>query len=118
MRAPQPVDDGRPATAGQEPLSFGRLLRRLRLRARLTQEVLAERAGLSVATIGALEEDRRRQPYPHTVVALAEALGLSADERAALQAAVPLREQPAAPTPSPDTTRTAARARLPVPPTP
>jgi transcriptional regulator with XRE-family HTH domain len=80
--------------------------------------MLAERAGVSLATIEALEGDRRRQPYPHTVVALAEALGLSAGERAALQAAVPQREQTAAPTPSPDTTQSAVRARLPVPPTP
>src|SRR6266536_3126683 len=118
MRVPQPVDDGRPAPAGQAEPSFGSLLRRLRLRARITQEALAERAGVSLATIEALEEARRRQPYPHTVAALAEALGLSADERAALQAAVPLRQQTAASTPSPDTTRPAARVRLPVSPTP
>jgi transcriptional regulator with XRE-family HTH domain len=53
----------------------------------LTQAALAERAGVSVATIGALEEDRRRRPYPNTVAVLAEALGLSAEERSALQAA-------------------------------
>jgi predicted ATPase/transcriptional regulator with XRE-family HTH domain len=98
----------------------------------MTQEVLAERAGLSVATIGALEEDRRRQPYPHTVAAIAEALGLSADERVALQAAVPLRAQAldlapsgsgapphaAGPVPPAASARAAARVRLPVPPTP
>jgi transcriptional regulator with XRE-family HTH domain len=65
-------------------MSFGGQLRRLRLRAGLTQEVLAERAGVSVATIGALEEDRRQRPYPNTVVALAEALGLADADRAAL----------------------------------
>jgi transcriptional regulator with XRE-family HTH domain len=87
-------------------LSFGSLLRTLRLRARLTQEVLAERAGLSVATIGALEEDRRRRPYPNTVVALAEALQLGPDERAALQAIVPLRTE------APDLATSAGSARL------
>ena len=81
------MGDDRPAPVSQEQPSFGSLLRRLRLQARLTQEVLAERAGVSVATIGALEEERRRQPYPHTVAALAEALRLSGDERAALEAA-------------------------------
>jgi transcriptional regulator with XRE-family HTH domain len=92
--------------------------------------VLAERAGVSVATIGALEEDRRRQPYPHTVAALAEALGLSAGERAALQAAVPLRSQaldpatsgasaqPQAPGPAPPAAPSPmSDVRLPVPPT-
>jgi transcriptional regulator with XRE-family HTH domain len=41
------------------------------VRAGLTQEVLAERAGLSLATLGALEQGRR-QPRPHTVAALAD----------------------------------------------
>src|SRR6266545_7821430 len=126
MRAPQPVDDGRPAPDGQENPSFGRLLRQLRLRARMTQEVLAERAGVSVATIAALEEDRRRRPYPNTMAALAEALELGPDERAALHAAVPLRGQALAPSTSAETTRPVAldqaravgRVRLPVPPTP
>src|SRR5262249_47410172 len=77
-----------PSTGRQEPLSFGKQLRRLRQRAGLTQEVLAERAGVSVATIGALEEGQRRRSYPNTAAALAEALGLSGDERAwLLQAA-------------------------------
>jgi predicted ATPase/transcriptional regulator with XRE-family HTH domain len=96
------------------------------LRARLTQEVLAERAGVGVATIAALEEDRRRRPYPNTMAALAEALELEPDERAALQAAVPLRGQALAPSTSAETTRpvaldqarAVARVRLPAPPTP
>jgi predicted ATPase/DNA-binding XRE family transcriptional regulator len=59
-------------------------LRSLRLRAGLTQEALAERAGVSVATIGAIEEGQRRRPYPHTLRALADSLELSAADRAAL----------------------------------
>ena len=128
MRAPQPVDGRRPASDGQEDPSFGRLLRQLRLRARMTQEVLAERAGVSVATIAALEEDRRRRPYPNTMAVLVEALQLAPDERAALQALVPLRGQAldVAPSTSAETTRPVAldqvrgvaRVRLPVPPTP
>ncbi|HET6320209.1 MAG TPA: helix-turn-helix domain-containing protein, partial [Chloroflexota bacterium] len=98
MRAPCWAGEGGPPTssggaARHAQLTFGTQLRRLRVRAGFSQETLAERAGVSVATIGALEEDRRRQPYPHTVAALAEALGLCEDERAALQAAVPLRGQ-------------------------
>ncbi len=67
--------------AGQAPL-FGNQLRQYRQAAGLTQEELAERAGLSVKAISALESGRRRRPYPHTVRALADALGLSDEERA------------------------------------
>ncbi|MDQ3965834.1 MAG: helix-turn-helix domain-containing protein, partial [Actinomycetota bacterium] len=74
----------------QEP-SFGARLRRLREATGLTQEELAERAGLSPNAIGALERGERRRPYPHTVRSLADALGLSEDERDALIAAVPGR---------------------------
>jgi predicted ATPase/DNA-binding XRE family transcriptional regulator len=60
---------------------FGSQLRRHRLRAGLTQEELADRAGLSPRAISALERGERRRPYPHTMRALAEALGLSEAER-------------------------------------
>src|SRR5215217_4412892 len=63
---------------------FGERLRHLRVAAGLSQEALAERSGLSVQAIGALETGKRRRPYPHTVATLAEALGLSEGERAAL----------------------------------
>jgi DNA-binding XRE family transcriptional regulator len=48
----------------QESVTFGSRLRRLRHRTGLTQEMLAERAGVSVATVGALEEGQRRRPHP------------------------------------------------------
>lgn len=64
-------------------------MRRYRLRAGLSQEELAERAGLSSRAISALERGERRRAYPHTVRALAKALALSDDERVALLAAVP-----------------------------
>ena len=67
--------------------SFGEALRHHRMAAGLSQEELAERAGLSTKAIGALERGARRHPYPHTVRALADALGLTEDERAALHAA-------------------------------
>ncbi|CAN5595836.1 hypothetical protein BH23CHL2_BH23CHL2_11880 [soil metagenome] len=65
----------------QESLPFSHHLRRLRETAGLTQAELAERAGLSVKAISALESGRRRRPYPSTVRALSDALGLSESER-------------------------------------
>jgi predicted ATPase/transcriptional regulator with XRE-family HTH domain len=73
--------------------SFGERLRRLRERAGLTQEALAERAGLTTNAIGVLERGERRRPYPHTVRALADALGLQGSERDALFAAAAGREK-------------------------
>ena len=70
-------------------LAFGTRLRRYREAAGLTQEELASRANLSAKAISSLERGARRRPYPHTVRSLAEALGLSEDERAALLASVP-----------------------------
>jgi non-specific serine/threonine protein kinase len=64
------------------------LLRRYRLAAGLTQEDLAERAGLSVQGLSALESGKRQAPYRHTVTMLARALGLTASEAEALEAAV------------------------------
>ena len=69
--------------------AFGPLLRRLRDRAGLTQEELAERAGLTSHAVSALERGTRTRPYPHTVRALATALEADDAERAALLAAVP-----------------------------
>jgi predicted ATPase/DNA-binding XRE family transcriptional regulator len=77
------LDEAQVSRNGAEPASFRGQLRWLRLRAGSTQELLAERAGLSVATIGALEQGRR-QPHAHTVAALAAALGLPPDEQASL----------------------------------
>ncbi len=69
--------------------AFGVLLRRLRERESLTQEELAERSGLAVNAVSALERGVRRRPQPHTVRALAQALQLDERDRAALVAAVP-----------------------------
>jgi predicted ATPase/DNA-binding CsgD family transcriptional regulator len=70
---------------------FGEQLRRIRAAAGLTQEQLAERAGLTVKAISALERGERQHPYPRTIQALASALRLSDDERRALLAAIPPR---------------------------
>jgi predicted ATPase/DNA-binding XRE family transcriptional regulator len=68
------------APAG-EPVPFARVLRRLRVRAALTQEALAGRSGLSVEAISALERGFRRHPRRATLALLADALDLAAAER-------------------------------------
>jgi predicted ATPase/DNA-binding XRE family transcriptional regulator len=73
--------------------AFGAVLRRFRAAAGLTQEELAERAGLTAKAISALERGERRRPYPHTVRALAAALELDELDRASLVAAVPLAQR-------------------------
>jgi predicted ATPase/Tfp pilus assembly protein PilF/DNA-binding XRE family transcriptional regulator len=79
----------------EEPLPFSHHLRRLREAAGLTQEELAERAGISVKAVSALERGRRQRPYPHTVRALGDALGLTDAERALLAGSMPERTRPA-----------------------
>jgi transcriptional regulator with XRE-family HTH domain len=64
--------------------SVGDLLRRFRVAVGLTQEVLAERARVSPDTIAALEQGRRRAPRLSTVTEIADALDLTAADRAAL----------------------------------
>jgi tetratricopeptide (TPR) repeat protein/transcriptional regulator with XRE-family HTH domain len=59
----------------------GLMVRRLRLRAGLTQEGLAERSGVSVRTIRGIETGNRRNPQLASLVRLADALELSADDR-------------------------------------
>src|SRR5690242_20215175 len=66
--------------------SFAALLQRYRALAGLSQEELAERAGLSRRGISDLERGARRSPRPDTVRRLADALQLGIAERAALLA--------------------------------
>jgi predicted ATPase/DNA-binding CsgD family transcriptional regulator/DNA-binding XRE family transcriptional regulator len=66
--------------------SFAARLRQLRTEAGLSQEELAERAGLSRRGIADLERGARRSPYPATVRRLADAFGLNADGYRALVA--------------------------------
>jgi non-specific serine/threonine protein kinase len=73
--------------AGESP-PFGDLLRRHRDVAGLTQEELAERAGLSTDVISLLERKPGQRPRAYTVRRLAEALGLSPADLAELQAAL------------------------------
>jgi predicted ATPase/transcriptional regulator with XRE-family HTH domain len=67
-------------------LTFGNLLRRHRNSAGLTQEDLAERAGLTPQAIGLLERGERRRPHKHTVRKLAEVLGLGGQDLTAFEA--------------------------------
>src|SRR5215212_9803008 len=93
---------------------FGDLLRRHRTAAALSQEELAERAGVSVRALSDLERGVHRAPRLETVRMLAEALGLGVDDRADLLAVA----RPAA-----ETARSTVRSRLspgpalPLPPT-
>jgi len=66
--------------------AFGPLLKRYRLAAGLTQEALAERAGYSAVYVGLIERGQRA-PQPSTVALLADALGLTAEDRESLVAA-------------------------------
>jgi predicted ATPase/transcriptional regulator with XRE-family HTH domain len=67
--------------------SFGDVLRRLRSAASLSQEELAERAGLSRRGISDLERGARHVPHLETVRMLADGLNLSKTDRLALLAA-------------------------------
>ncbi|MBV9580575.1 MAG: XRE family transcriptional regulator [Chloroflexi bacterium] len=67
--------------------TFGALLRRHRLAAGLTQEALAERAGLSVYGIQKLERGTTR-PYRDTAARLASALELASDDLDRFRASV------------------------------
>src|ERR1051326_1377364 len=66
------------------PGLFGMLLSQYRAAAGLSQEELAERAGLSRRGISDLERGERRLPHVATVRQLADALKLDDSQRAAL----------------------------------
>ncbi|WP_414166410.1 helix-turn-helix domain-containing protein [Streptoverticillium reticulum] len=68
-------------------IEFSTLLRQLRHNAGMTQEALAERAGVGVRTVRGLETGERADPRVTTVRLLADALGLRPAEREELLAA-------------------------------
>ncbi len=78
------MEDGEQITGSSD---FGTVLRSYRLAAGLSQEALAERAGMSANGISALERGYRRTPHRETVALLARALALAPDERRHLEAA-------------------------------
>ena len=72
---------------GQPALDFAALLRQLRGRARLTQEELAEAAGLSPRAVSDLERGIHRTARKDTALLLAGALGLAGSARGLFVAA-------------------------------
>src|SRR5947209_10910434 len=97
----------------EQRTSFAALLKRQRVLAGLTQEELAERAGLSREAISLLERALRR-PYPDTVRRLADSLTLGPPDRAAFFVAA---GPTSTPTPFCDPAHR-PRHTLPIPPTP
>src|SRR3954452_4444799 len=98
------------APAGDQAATFAELLRRQRAAAGLTQEELADRAGVSVRGLRYLEKGLRR-PYRDTVKRLVEALTLAPGDHHILIGAARPRS---APSPSGDD----RGGHVPVPPSP
>jgi non-specific serine/threonine protein kinase len=95
------------------PESFGDVLRRHRIDAGLSQEQLAELAGLSPHGISDLERGARQRPYRDTVRRLANSLKLEGTQLATLVAAAGRSKASTAP---PQPSRRGPL--LPIPPTP
>ena len=74
-------------SGGGAPLSFAGLLRQFRAEARLTQEELAEAAGLSPRSVSDLERGINRTARKDTAVLLADALSLTGQVRVLFVAA-------------------------------
>src|SRR5829696_1905811 len=85
-------------------------VRARRVRAGLSQEALAERAGLTIDTVGRLERGLRRRLFPQTVRALADALDLRDAERDTLTALASGRVDAAGPSSVPATPTSPADA--------
>ena len=68
-------------SAAGQPGGFGKLLRKYRRAAGLTQEELAERSGLSVRAVSDMERGRTSQPFPRSTRMLADALSLTSPTR-------------------------------------
>jgi len=90
------------APAHVQALSLGERLRRHRIESGLTQEELAERAGLSVRGLSDLERGVRRFPYPDTIERLADVLKIGEQQRAALQHARRQAKSPSGGRPTPE----------------
>src|SRR4051794_8111619 len=76
------------------PVQFGEVLRNHRRAAGLTQEELAERAGVSPRSISGLERGEGATPRRDTVAQLVQALGLDGAQLAEFQAMVVRRRSP------------------------
>jgi predicted ATPase/DNA-binding XRE family transcriptional regulator len=85
--------------ADQGGPGFDAVLRSYRLRAKLTQEELAARAGIGVRTVRDLERGRASRPQRNTVELLAAALGLAGADRLGFLAAARGQQADTAPPP-------------------
>jgi predicted ATPase/DNA-binding XRE family transcriptional regulator len=74
-------------TGSERPRRFADLLRSYRISSRVSQEDLAERAGISAKAISTLERGVRLAPRRETVALLAEALALTTEEHRGLEEA-------------------------------
>jgi transcriptional regulator with XRE-family HTH domain len=70
---------------GGPDAEFGALLRRYRLSIGLTQEALAQRAGVSASAVSDIERGLHQAPQRETALRLIEALGLIDAERQSLR---------------------------------
>ena len=71
----------------EPPGEFARVLRELRAHARLTQEELADTAGLSLRAVSDLERGVAATPQKETVRLLGDALSLAGPQRARFETA-------------------------------
>ncbi len=76
----------------EQQSAFGDVLRRYRLLAGLTQEELAERAGVSERSINGMERGVQHVPRKDTIRLLADALQISSPDRSAFEAAARRRD--------------------------
>src|SRR5436309_14209943 len=77
-------------------VAFADLLIELRTARGMSQEILAERAAVSVRAISDLERGITRRPHRETVKALADGLGITGGERASFEEAAG-RAKPSSP---------------------
>lgn len=101
--------------ANSQDSPFGRLLRRHREAAVLSQEELAERSGISARGVSDLERGITRRPRRETARLLADALSLTGEQRAQFMAAA--RANPSRPR-SPENVGVPGPGGLPQPATP
>ena len=81
----------------EAPEQFADVLRTLRTRARLTQQELADAAGLSLRTVSNLERGAAASPRKETTRLLGDALGLIGAERERFETAARGHSQPSMP---------------------
>ncbi|HEV3092040.1 MAG TPA: helix-turn-helix domain-containing protein [Candidatus Cybelea sp.] len=79
------MDPTRASDERSAALELATLLKTLRQQAGLSQQMLADKALVSVQAVSALERGYRKVPYPKTLERLADALSLAPEARAALE---------------------------------